>query len=92
MAQNWGFYTLLTELPTYMKNILHFDIKVGVIVHVLEKMVIDYLLNVRYYDTREHPPENASDSVIKFNTMSLLGERVYICPTILTDVAVCLVH
>jgi len=27
MAQNWGFYTLLTELPTYMKNILHFDIK-----------------------------------------------------------------
>jgi hypothetical protein len=28
MAQNWGFYTLLTELPTYMKNILHFNIKV----------------------------------------------------------------
>eukprot|EP00088_Acartia_fossae_P010328 TRINITY_DN15141_c0_g1_i3.p1 TRINITY_DN15141_c0_g1~~TRINITY_DN15141_c0_g1_i3.p1 ORF type:complete len:555 (+),score=53.77 TRINITY_DN15141_c0_g1_i3:130-1794(+) len=27
IAQNWGFYTLLTELPTYMKNILHFDIK-----------------------------------------------------------------
>ena len=27
MAQNWGFYTLLTELPTYMKNILHFDMK-----------------------------------------------------------------
>lgn len=25
-AQNWGFYTLLTEMPTYMKNILHFDI------------------------------------------------------------------
>ena len=57
MAQNWGFYTLLTELPTYMKNILHFDIKVGVIVHVLEKMVIDYLLNVRYYDTREFVEE-----------------------------------
>ncbi len=26
-AQNWGFYTLLSELPTYMSNILHFDIK-----------------------------------------------------------------
>ncbi|KAK3885844.1 hypothetical protein Pcinc_009971 [Petrolisthes cinctipes] len=26
IGQNWGFYTLLTELPTYMKNILHFDI------------------------------------------------------------------
>lgn len=26
IAQNWGFYTLLTELPTYMKNILHFNL------------------------------------------------------------------
>ncbi|KAM7292521.1 putative inorganic phosphate cotransporter [Ixodes scapularis] len=26
-GQNWGFYTLLTELPSYLKNILHFDIK-----------------------------------------------------------------
>jgi hypothetical protein len=26
-CQNWGFYTLLTELPTYMKQILHYDIK-----------------------------------------------------------------
>jgi predicted MFS family arabinose efflux permease len=27
VAQNYGFYTLLNELPTYMKQILHFDIK-----------------------------------------------------------------
>ena len=26
-CQNWGFYTLLAELPTYMSRILHFDIK-----------------------------------------------------------------
>ncbi|XP_047486618.1 sialin-like [Penaeus chinensis] len=26
-GQNWGFYTLLTELPTYLKNIQHFDMK-----------------------------------------------------------------
>lgn len=26
-AHNWGFWTLLTEMPTYMKNILGFDIK-----------------------------------------------------------------
>lgn len=26
-GQNWGFYTMLTEMPTYMKNILHYDIK-----------------------------------------------------------------
>lgn len=23
----WGFYTLLTELPSYMDNILHFNMK-----------------------------------------------------------------
>lgn len=26
-GQNWGFYTLLTEMPSYLKGILHFDIK-----------------------------------------------------------------
>lgn len=26
-AQNWGFWTLLTEIPTYMKNVLDFDIE-----------------------------------------------------------------
>lgn len=26
-GQSWLFYTLLTELPTYMSNILHFDIQ-----------------------------------------------------------------
>ncbi|GLG97099.1 Putative inorganic phosphate cotransporter [Gryllus bimaculatus] len=25
-SENWGFYTLLTELPTFMKDILHFDL------------------------------------------------------------------
>ena len=25
--QNFGYYVLLTELPTYLANILHFDIK-----------------------------------------------------------------
>lgn len=26
-AHNWGFWTLLTEMPTYMKGVLKFDIK-----------------------------------------------------------------
>lgn len=26
-AQNWGFWTLLTQIPSYMKDVLHFDIK-----------------------------------------------------------------
>ena len=27
LLQNFGYYVLLTELPTYLANILHFDIK-----------------------------------------------------------------
>ena len=27
MCSNWSYYTLLTSLPTYMSNILHFDLK-----------------------------------------------------------------
>ncbi|XP_040909521.1 sialin isoform X2 [Toxotes jaculatrix] len=27
MCSNWSYYTLLTSLPTYMDNILHFDLK-----------------------------------------------------------------
>lgn len=26
-GNNWGFYTLLTELPTYLKSIQHFNMK-----------------------------------------------------------------
>ena len=27
MGQNWGFYTLLTEIPTYLSDILHFSLQ-----------------------------------------------------------------
>ncbi|XP_063600045.1 sialin-like [Penaeus indicus] len=26
-GNNWGFFTLLTEMPTYLKNVLHFDMR-----------------------------------------------------------------
>uniref|UniRef100_A0A3B5KW72 Sialin n=1 Tax=Xiphophorus couchianus TaxID=32473 RepID=A0A3B5KW72_9TELE len=29
MCSNWSFYTLLTSLPTYMNDILHFDLQNG---------------------------------------------------------------
>ncbi|GFW06674.1 hypothetical protein TNCV_3287751 [Trichonephila clavipes] len=37
-GQNWGFYTLLTELPTYLSSILHFNIKKNGIVSSLPYM------------------------------------------------------
>ena len=53
--QNWGFYTLLTELPTYMKNILHFNIEdnsavsalpyfLALIVSILFSPVADFII------------------------------------------------
>lgn len=34
-AHNWGFWTLLTEMPTYMKSVLKFDIKKVIGIFVL---------------------------------------------------------
>ena len=44
VGQNWGFYTLLTEAPSYLKNIQHFSLKevrapklVDILSHVLNE-------------------------------------------------------
>lgn len=34
-GQNWGFWTLLTEIPNYMKNVLNMDIKSNAILSAL---------------------------------------------------------
>lgn len=34
-GNNWGFYTLLTNLPTYLSNILHFSLKENGVVSAL---------------------------------------------------------
>uniref|UniRef100_A0A6B2EEN1 Putative inorganic phosphate cotransporter n=1 Tax=Phlebotomus kandelakii TaxID=1109342 RepID=A0A6B2EEN1_9DIPT len=58
-AQNWGFWTLLTEIPTYMKNVLEMDIKKNALLSALPYLVMwlgsfvfspisDYLINRGY--------------------------------------------
>lgn len=34
-AHNWGFWTLLTEIPSYMKSVLHFNIKQNALLSAL---------------------------------------------------------
>ena len=34
VTQNFGYYVLLTELPTYMKNVLNWDLKSKVIIEM----------------------------------------------------------
>lgn len=34
-AHNWGFWTILTEIPSYMKSVLHFNIKQNALLSAL---------------------------------------------------------
>jgi len=40
VAQNFGFYTLLTELPTYMARVLHFNIRANSIISALPYLLM----------------------------------------------------
>lgn len=40
----WGYYTLFTEMPTYLKDILHFDIK-----HVSYSSLISIRARIAFY-------------------------------------------
>eukprot|EP00090_Calanus_glacialis_P040476 TRINITY_DN7059_c0_g1_i1.p1 TRINITY_DN7059_c0_g1~~TRINITY_DN7059_c0_g1_i1.p1 ORF type:complete len:505 (-),score=159.42 TRINITY_DN7059_c0_g1_i1:141-1655(-) len=52
VAQNFGFYTLLTELPTYMARVLHFNIRDNSIISALPYllMLIIGLVSTRLAD------------------------------------------
>jgi len=61
-AQNWSFYTLLSELPTYMSQILHFNIRENAflsavpylcmwIFAVMGSHVADYMRSKGYWTT-----------------------------------------
>ncbi|XP_055643877.1 putative inorganic phosphate cotransporter isoform X2 [Toxorhynchites rutilus septentrionalis] len=58
-SHNWGFWTLLTEMPTYMKNVLDLDIKSNALLSSLPYLVMwilsfilspisDFLINQQY--------------------------------------------
>uniref|UniRef100_A0A3P8VED7 Sialin-like n=1 Tax=Cynoglossus semilaevis TaxID=244447 RepID=A0A3P8VED7_CYNSE len=60
MCSNWAYYTLLTSLPTYMDNILHFDLKSNgflsalpylgaFVISVLSGIVADALIEKRVF-------------------------------------------
>ncbi|XP_037936504.1 putative inorganic phosphate cotransporter [Teleopsis dalmanni] len=58
-GQSWAFYTQLTELPTYMSNILHFDIESNAMLNAIPYLtawivgiacsaIADWMLKRRY--------------------------------------------
>jgi len=53
VTQNFGYYVLLTELPSYMKNILHFDMKSNALLSGLPYLVM-WLLSIVASITVDH--------------------------------------
>ncbi|CAL1281263.1 unnamed protein product [Larinioides sclopetarius] len=38
-GENWGFYTLLTDMPTYLSNVLHFNIEKNGVISALPNLI-----------------------------------------------------
>ncbi|GIY43899.1 hypothetical protein CDAR_120361 [Caerostris darwini] len=38
-GQNWGFYTLLTDMPTYLSNVLHFNVEKNGVISALPNLI-----------------------------------------------------
>ena len=49
VSQSFGAYVLLTELPNYMKNVLHWDLKNKVMVVMMVMMVVVIMVMVVLY-------------------------------------------
>ncbi|XP_067000876.2 vesicular glutamate transporter 2 [Anabrus simplex] len=45
-CENWGFYTLLTQLPTFMKDTLHFDLKEAGVMSALPYLAMALILQI----------------------------------------------
>ncbi|XP_052859819.1 sialin-like, partial [Anopheles cruzii] len=48
-AENWGFYTLLTQLPTFLKDTMHFELQAAGFLSALPYLVLGLLLSFAGY-------------------------------------------
>jgi len=58
-TNNWGYYTLLTCLPMYLKSIMHFDMKSVSITVILEA---DVASGTKFLASASYHPASASAS------------------------------
>ncbi|CAG9786479.1 unnamed protein product [Diatraea saccharalis] len=65
-GQNWGFYTLLTEMPSYMKQVLGVDIKANGVMSALPYIAM-YVLSF--------PLGFSADYILKKNWLSITACR-----------------
>ncbi|KAM3956534.1 putative inorganic phosphate cotransporter [Aphomia sociella] len=65
-GQNWGFFTLMTEMPTYMSKVLNFDLKSNGVLSSLPYIAITIL---------SFPCGSISDLLIRKKWMTLVNTR-----------------
>ena len=76
MGQNYGYETLMTELPTFMKQILHFNIK-----SVSDENMNVYFL-LRVLDIRMSRVQKVNSYVIKsLQPFKCRVNKVEVCTT-----------
>lgn len=90
-AHNWGFWTMLTEIPSYMKSVLHFNIKENAILSALPyfaMMTMSFLLSplADYLNNRRILKVEFSRKL--FNSIGLWGPMIaLICLAFITSEA-----
>nr|CAD7403221.1 unnamed protein product [Timema poppensis] len=83
-CENWGFYTLLTQLPTFMKDALEFNLKKAGFMSALPYLVMaivlsfsgqlaDYLITNKYLNT--------SQARKLFTCSAFMGQAVFMLMT-----------
>lgn len=88
-AHNWGFWTILTEIPSYMKSVLHFNIKENALLSALPyfaMMMMSFLLSplADYLNNRRILKVEFSRKL--FNTIGLWGPMIaVICLAFITS-------
>lgn len=100
MTNNWGFYTLLTCLPIYLKDILQFDISKSGFVAALPYLVMWISINIMGLvadKLREKRLLTTTQARKVFNCFGMLGTGLFLvaaglvgCNQVLAVVLICL--
>ncbi|XP_042861744.1 sialin-like isoform X2 [Penaeus japonicus] len=71
VGNNWGFYCLLTELPTYLKNMQHYDMKENGVVSALPYLLM-WVFSLSYSRYMDHLLEKQVLSTRQIRRLSMI--------------------
>ncbi|XP_025419440.1 vesicular glutamate transporter 1-like isoform X2 [Sipha flava] len=81
-CENWGFYTLLTQLPSFMNDVLKFDIEKGSLLSALPYLVMSIILQFSGFFVdwlREHDVFTTTQVRKIFNCGAFVSQTIFMC-------------